>query len=570
MNKNKQMKKTDVHIEQVNPRTELNDLEKTAILQFRIDENQIKEEQLSKTQQIKVLNNKKKKNLDNGMDLPMKTKVVEELVLPKTTSKKDSSVEFELPKKKNTDQVNLEFDMPKKVNSLTDTVRIKLSDLRAAIEKKEKETIKENVKVHSEVKETKKSLYDTIIIKLDDIINNRKSLRSFDYVKVVWVDEPLHINDKKKLRLKVRDITKAKKFNLNVDSEEFVSQIRNLNIIALDKLSSRKIGYIRDNKDYKARHNFEGEKIPKEQYLACKDALIEFAIDKLYYQYSLKETKKYKMYKVSVALSVLVFLVTSLVIFSWFIQGVTINNLSNSLNEAAPVVEVQDGTIINSEYVPEVPVEEDGTLDKETVRKNEMYWQYLNTPLSSVDFTELLKQNKDTVGWLIVNNTNINYPVVQTTNNDYYLTHAFDRSKNYAGWVYADFRNDFDTLSKNTVIYAHGRKDGVMFGSLTKTLKKNWYTNSKNQIIQFSTPKYNTMWQIFAVYKVEAESYYITTDFVTDDDFEEFIDVMKNRSVYDFGVDVTKDDKLLTLSTCYNDKGVRLVVQAKLVKIQTR
>ena len=568
MDKNKQMKKTDVHIEQVNPRTELNDLEKTAILQFRIDENEIKEEQLSKTQQIKLLNDKKK--IDNDMDLSLKTKVVEELVLPKTTARKDTSMDFELPKNKNIDSVSLEFDMPKKVNSLTDTVRIKLSDLRAAIEKKEKETIKENVKAHSEIKEPKKSLYDTIIIKLDDIINNRKSLRSFDYVKVVWVDEPLHINDKKKLRLKVRDITKAKKFSLNVDSEEFVSQIRNLNIIALDKLSSRKIGYIRDNKDYKVNHSFEGEKIPKEQYLACKDALIEFAIDKLYYQYSLKETKKYKMYKVSVALSVLVFLVTSLVIFSWFIQGVTINNLSNSLNEAAPVVEVQDGTIINSEYVPEVPVEEDGTLDKEIIRKNEMYWQYLNTPLSSVDFTELLKQNKDTVGWLIVNNTNINYPVVQTTNNDYYLTHAFDRSKNYAGWVFADFRNDFDSLSKNTVIYAHGRKDGVMFGSLTKTLKKNWYTNSKNQIIQFSTPKYNTMWQVFAVYKVEAESYYISTDFVTDESFEEFIDVMKSRSVYDFGVDVTKDDKLLTLSTCYNDKGVRLVVQAKLVKIQTR
>ena len=102
-------------------------------------------------------------------------------------------------------------------------------------------------------------------------------------------------------------------------------------------------------------------------------------------------------------------------------------------------LKIEEGTIVNPEYVPEVPTEEDGTLDKEVVRKNEMYWQYLNTPLSSVDFTELLKQNKDTVGWLIVNNTNINYPVVQTTNNDYYLKHAFDRSKNYAGWVSSEY-----------------------------------------------------------------------------------------------------------------------------------
>ena len=276
------------------------------------------------------------------------------------------------------------------------------------------------------------------------------------------------------------------------------------------------------------------------------------------------------MYKASVALSVLVFLVTSLVIFSWFVQGVTINNLSNSLTEVAPVEKVEDGTLINVELVEDIPTSEDGTLDKETVKKNDMYWQYLNTPLSSIDFTQLLKQNKDTVGWLIVNNTNINYPVVQTTNNDYYLKHAFDRSKNYAGWVYADFRNNFDTLSKNTVIYAHGRKDGVMFGSLNNALKKNWYTNLENQIIQLSTIKYNTMWQIFSVYKIEAESYYITTDFSNSDSFGEFVKTMEERSIYDFGVDVSSDDRLLTLSTCFNDKGTRLVVQAKLVKIQER
>ena len=116
----------------------------------------------------------------------------------------------------------------------------------------------------------------------------------------------------------------------------------------------------------------------------------------------LKETKKYKMYKVSVALSVVVFLVTSLVLFSWFIQGVTINNLSNSLTEAAPIEKVEDGSLVNVELVEDIPVQEDGSLDKEVVKQNDMYWQYLNTPLSSVDFTQLLKQNKDTVGWLIV------------------------------------------------------------------------------------------------------------------------------------------------------------------------
>ena len=109
-----------------------------------------------------------------------------------------------------------------------------------------------------------------------------------------------------------------------------------------------------------------------------------------------------------------------------------------------------------------------------------------------------------------------------------------------------------------------------MFGSLTNTLKPNWYKNTDNQIIQLSTIKYNTMWQIFSIYKIEAESYYITTDFGSTESYQTFIDTMKSRSIYDFGIDVTTDDKLLTLSTCYNDNGIRLVVQAKLVKIQER
>ena len=565
MDKNKNLTNTenDVHIEQINPRAELNDLEKTAIFQFLYDEKfqkelsdiqtgdtQIednKEEDLSKTQQLRIINSKMKKVVDE-VELP-KVIVIEEEVVKEV--KEDTS---------------LEFEMPKKVNNLSDTIKIKLSDLRAAVEQREQEELQRKLEEENE----KKSLYDTIIIKLDDIINNRKALKSISALKVTKVDLPRYSNRKKSMFSKVRDITKCKDFTLNVDSEEFMSQIKNLNVVALSKLCSKKKVEVRKHSLRKKKYNFNTVKIHKEDYLVYKEELIEFAIDKLYYQYSLKETKKYKMYKASVAVSVLVFMVTSLVIFSWFVQGVTINNLSNSLTEVAPIEKVEDGILINVEIPEDEEIQEDGTLTEDTIKKRDMYWQYLNTPLSSVDFTQLLKQNKDTIGWLIVNNTNINYPVVQTTNNDYYLKHAFDRSKNYAGWVYADFRNDFETLSKNTVIYAHGRKDGVMFGSLNKALKKNWYTNVQNQIIQFSTLNYNTMWQIFSVYKIEAESYYITTDFSTDEAYEEFITTMEERSIYDFGVDVSSNDRILTLSTCYNDKGVRLVVQAKLVKIQSR
>ncbi len=540
----------DVHIEQIDPRTELNDLEKTAILQFEIDNGK----DLSKTQQFKMINNKKKGNHD--IDLP---------------SLRDDDTDLDLPVLKNT---------------FIDTIKIKLSDLREAIDKKyettnenqqiEEPIIKEEsptISLHLEVlrkeeeelekKKRRMSLYDTVIVKLDDIINKKSSLKSLDSKKVTNVEKTPNV--KKKFHLfKPRNITKAKNIKINIESEEFGRQLYNLNKIALNNLGLNRPKTVRKYSTVNKLNKIEKVHISKHNYLRYQQKLNRFAINKLYYKLAPKESKKYKLYKLSVILSSFVFFITSAIIINWFIQGISINELSNSLVEETVVETVDDGEIVNIDVPPE-PEKKD-----EYSNKNSLYWQYLNTPLSSVDFKDLKKQNSDTVGWIIVNNTNVNYPVVQTTNNDYYLHHSFNRKVNGAGWVFADFRNNFNELSQNTVIYAHGRKDKVMFGSLTNTLKANWYKKAENQIIQLSTIKYNTMWQIFAIYKIEAESYYITTDFGSNESYQSFIDTMVSRSIYDFGIDVTTDDKLLTLSTCYNDNGIRLVVQAKLVKIQER
>ncbi len=503
-----------VHIEQLNPQKELTDLEKTAILQFKIDEEvKKKEEQLSKTQQFKILNSKKK---------------------------------------------DVDLDLPKAKPSLSDTIRIKISDLREAIEQKNKEDLELPT-----LKKKKKSLYDTVIIKLDDLINNKSALKITNNKKVANVED-VEIKKAKFSFFKPKDITKMKNIKINVDSEEFGRQLYNLNKLALMNLSVEKPKKVRRYNAATKLEKMDTIHISRHNYLQYQTKLNKFAIDKLYYKFAPKESKKYKLYKYSVILSGFVFFVTSVIIANWFVQGVTINNMSHALIEQAEIVQIEDeGELFNVDS-PEPERKE------EYSNKNTMYWKYLNTPLSSVDFTDLTKQNKDTVGWLIVNNTNVNYPVVQTSNNEYYLNHAFDRSSNGAGWVFADFRNDFDKMSKNTVIYAHGRKDKVMFGSLTNALSPNWYTNKDNQIIQLSTLKYNTMWQIISVYKIQAESYYITTDFSSDASFLKFANNMKDRSIYDFGIDVSKNDKILTLSTCYNDNGIRLVVQAKLVKVQER
>ena len=202
--------------------------------------------------------------------------------------------------------------------------------------------------------------------------------------------------------------------------------------------------------------------------------------------------------------------------------------------------------------------------------KADDYWDYIKMNLLEVDFNDLLAKNSDTVGWIQVQGTNINYPIVQTTNNDYYLNHAFDKTENKAGWVYMDYRNNAVDFNQNTIIYAHSRYNGTMFGSLKNILNSSWYTNKENHIIRLSTPTENTMWQVFSVYTIPKESYYITPSFPTDESYQEFLNTIKERSEVDFSGTVSTGDKVLTLSTCKDNFGNRIVMHAKLIKKETR
>lgn len=215
--------------------------------------------------------------------------------------------------------------------------------------------------------------------------------------------------------------------------------------------------------------------------------------------------------------------------------------------------------------VDEIEDNENTELINEPTDQNSDYWYYISFPLINVDFNELKKKNSDTVAWINVNNTNINYPIVQTSDNDFYLDHSYDKSYNEAGWVFLDYRNDSSFSDKNTIIYAHSRLDKTMFGSLSKTLKPEWYENKDNHIIRISNEKENSLWQIFSVYVIETESYYITTNFNSDEEYLTFLETMKSRSRYDFNANLSASDRIITLSTCYDDDR-KTVVHAKLIK----
>lgn len=252
----------------------------------------------------------------------------------------------------------------------------------------------------------------------------------------------------------------------------------------------------------------------------------------------------------SIFISIIVFCLIK--IFIWGKDNKDTSKVINDITNAVNVTLRDDDD--NTELVNDTNEEE--TSD---------YWYYIKFPLINVDITELKEKNSDTVGWINVNNTNINYPFVQTKDNSYYLNHSFDKKYNEAGWVFLDYRNSKNLNNKNTILYAHSRLDKTMFGSLSKVLKSSWYNNKDNHIIRLSTDTENTLWQIFSVYKIPEESYYITTNFNNNEEYNKFLNTIKQRSIHNFNTNLDTNDKILTLSTCYSDTE-RTVVHAKLIK----
>ncbi len=238
-------------------------------------------------------------------------------------------------------------------------------------------------------------------------------------------------------------------------------------------------------------------------------------------------------------------------------------------NDDNKKIEEQANEIIENTDISLVEDNENTEIINEPEDEFDPYWDYIKIPLINVDFDSLLETNQDTVGWIQVSGTNINYPVVQAGNNDYYLDHAFDESWNDAGWIFMDYRNDPDNFDENTIIYGHSRYDKSMFGSLRNIVNNDWYQNKDNHIVKFSTSTENTLWQVFSVYTIEAESYYITTDF-NDDSFKTWLETMQDRSKFDFNTTVNTNDKILTLSSCYTSDGIRVVLHAKLIKREVR
>lgn len=243
-------------------------------------------------------------------------------------------------------------------------------------------------------------------------------------------------------------------------------------------------------------------------------------------------------------------------IIKWKLDSNKTNEEINTIQENTNIEEVKDNK--GTEIIKQA----------KKIPKENPYWDYIKMNMIDVNFDNLKKINSDVVGWIKVNGTNINYPFVQSKDNKYYLTHSFSKSYNNAGLVFLDYRNN-NINNRNTIIYAHGRTDKTMFGTLRKVLNNGWINNTNNYVIKISTEKENSLWQIFSIYHIPTTNDYLQTEFKDEREYQRFLNILKNRSNHNFNTSITSNDTILTLSTCYNDSE-KMVVHAKLIKKQKK
>ena len=244
-------------------------------------------------------------------------------------------------------------------------------------------------------------------------------------------------------------------------------------------------------------------------------------------------------------------------IIKWMIDSNKTEEQIEKITEMVEIEEVEESE--NTEIIEQ----------KEEPPKENPYWDYIKMNMINVNFNELKQKNPDTKGWIQVNGTNINYPFVQTNNNEFYLNHTFNKTYNSAGWVFLDYRNNINELSRNTIIYAHGRLDTTMFGSLKNILSNGWLNNTTNYVVKLSTETENTLWQVFSVYHIPTTNDYIKVNFYSNEEFTKWSNMILKRSAHNFNTTINENDKVLTLSTCFNDKE-KVVLHAKLIKKETR
>ncbi|MGG7099119.1 class B sortase [Clostridium sardiniense] len=175
---------------------------------------------------------------------------------------------------------------------------------------------------------------------------------------------------------------------------------------------------------------------------------------------------------------------------------------------------------------------------------------------------ELIKINEDYKMWIEVPNTNINYPVVQGKDNDFYLNHNFNRKESSSGAIFIDYKNDIDK-DKNIVIYGHNMKNKSMFQNLMKFKDEKFWKNNNKIILTIDGKVYE--YEIFSAYVNDANNIEFKFDFRNDDEYLKYLNEIKEKSIFSRDTDILSNERIVTLSTCsYETDDARMIIHGRL------
>ena len=177
-----------------------------------------------------------------------------------------------------------------------------------------------------------------------------------------------------------------------------------------------------------------------------------------------------------------------------------------------------------------------------------------------IDFAGLKEINPDVVGWIQMEALDVSYPIVKGTDNDHYLHYTFEGQKNAAGAIFMEYTNNSNFEDCNTIIYGHNMKNGSMFGTF-RTLHEP--ENLTSPYLWICLPDKSYRYEIFTVHTTSATGDTYTLFSAPDDQFTQYLNKMRDASEFPVGTAPTKDDKIITLSTCTGNDATRFVIQAR-------
>jgi len=189
-----------------------------------------------------------------------------------------------------------------------------------------------------------------------------------------------------------------------------------------------------------------------------------------------------------------------------------------------------------------------------------------STVSTSIDFKSLSEINPDIVGWIGYEGLEIDYPLVQSEDNEYYLNHLFTLEQNKLGAIFVDYRNQSDFSDRNTIIYGHNMKDGSMFSSLTNYKEQDYYDANPNLLLVTKDNTYRV--DFFAGLIVDGSYESVRIDFTDDEGFIKYIDELMDKSTFTSSISVDSQDRIISLVTCsYEYNNARYALYGKLVKV---